>query len=80
MDIDGQDPVSVIPQMIQKWEEGYDVVYGKRNSRSGENFLKKIISKIGLKLISKFSKINIPKDVGEFRLMDKRFRSCKFFQ
>ena len=72
MDIDGQDPVSVIPQMIQKWEEGYDVVYGKRNSRSGENFLKKIISKIGLKLISKFSKINIPKDVGEFRLMDKK--------
>lgn len=72
MDIDGQDPVNVIPLMISKWEEGFDVVYGKRSSRYGENFVKKIISKIGLKAISKFSKINIPQDVGEFRLMDRK--------
>ena len=72
MDIDGQDPIELLPEMIQKWEEGYEVVYGKRTSRSGENFIKKLVSKIGLKMISRFSKINIPKDVGEFRLMDRK--------
>ena len=63
MDIDGQDPIELIPEMIQKWEEGYEVVYGKRTSRTGENLIKKMISKIGLKMISRFSKINIPKDL-----------------
>lgn len=72
MDIDGQDPVSVIPQMIEKWNKGYDVVYGKRTSRFGESFLKKLISSFGLKVISKFSNINIPQNVGEFRLMDRK--------
>ena len=72
MDIDGQDPVNIIPQMIEKWNYGFDVVYGKRVSRFGETFLKKIISGIGLRIISKFSKINIPQDVGEFRLMDRK--------
>ena len=72
MDIDGQDPVYLIPDMIQKWNDGFDVVYGKRVTRLGETFLKKIVSGLGLKFISKFSKIDIPTDVGEFRLMDRK--------
>ena len=72
MDIDGQDPVSVLPDMIQKWSDGFEVVYGKRVSRLGETFLKKIVARLGLRLISKFSKIDIPTDVGEFRLMDRK--------
>lgn len=72
MDVDGQDPVSIIPKMIEKWKEGYDVVYGKRLKREKITFINKITSKIGLYLVSKLSYLDIPTNVGEFRLMDKR--------
>lgn len=72
MDVDGQDPVEAIPEMIQKWTNGFDVVYGKRIKREKINFINKIVSKLGLLIVSKLSYLEIPTNVGEFRLMDKR--------
>ena len=70
MDIDGQDPVSLLPNMIDKWQEGYEVVYARRTKREGLNIINKLSAKIGLYLISKLSYIDIPRNVGEYRLMD----------
>ena len=72
MDVDGQDPVSIIPKMIEKWNEGYDVVYGKRLKREKITFINRITAKIGMYLVSKLSYLDIPTNVGEFRLMDRR--------
>jgi len=72
MDIDGQDPISIIPEMIEKWNLGFDVVYGKRLKREKINLINKFIAKIGLFFVSKLSYLDIPTNVGEFRLMDKK--------
>ena len=72
IDVDLQDPVEAIPLMIEKWKEGYDIVHGKRLKRKGESFFKKITSKLYLKFIKKISGLNIPKDVGEFKLFDRK--------
>lgn len=72
IDVDLQDPVEVIPEMIEKWKEGYDIVHGKRLKRKGESFFKKITSKMYLKFIKRISGLNIPKDVGEFKLFDRK--------
>lgn len=72
IDSDLQDPPELIPQMISKWEEGFDVVYAKRKERSGETWLKKITAKIFYRSISYMSEVNIAQDVGDFRLMDRK--------
>ena len=72
IDVDLQDPVEAIPQMIEKWKEGYDIVHGKRLSRKGETFFKKITSKLYLKFLKAISGLKIPKNVGEFKLFDRK--------
>ena len=72
IDSDLQDPPELIPEMISKWEEGFDVVYGTRNNREGETFFKLITAKYYYKFLSNISDIKIPKDTGDFRLMDKK--------
>ncbi len=72
IDVDLQDPVEVIPQMIAKWKEGFDIVHGKRSKRKGESFFKKITSSIYLKFLEKISGLKIPKNVGEFKLFDRK--------
>ena len=72
IDVDLQDPVEVIPKMIEKWKEGYDIVHGKRTKRKGESFFKKATSAIYLKFIKNISGLNIPKNVGEFKLFDRK--------
>lgn len=72
IDVDLQDPVEAIPMMIEKWKQGYDVVHGKRSKRKGESFFKKITSKIYLKFLKKISGLNIPANVGEFKLFDRK--------
>lgn len=72
MDADLQDPPEVITQMIEKWREGYDVVYGKRRSRQGESYFKKISAQIFYRLLSKMTDTEIPLDTGDFRLIDKK--------
>ncbi|MDX1615779.1 MAG: glycosyltransferase family 2 protein [Candidatus Promineifilaceae bacterium] len=71
-DADLQDPPEVIPRMIAKWREGYDVVYGVRSQREGETWFKLFTAKIFYRLIHRITSVNIPLDTGDFRLMDRR--------
>lgn len=71
-DADLQDPPEVIPQMIAKWREGYDVVYGVRATREGESWFKLFTAKLFYRLIGRITGIGIPVDTGDFRLMDRR--------
>jgi dolichol-phosphate mannosyltransferase len=71
-DADLQDPPEVIPEMIAKWREGYDVVYGVRRSREGETWFKLFTAKAFYWVIGRITGIGIPKDTGDFRLMDQR--------
>ena len=72
MDADLQDPPELIPELVKYWEQGYDDVYAKRRSRKGETWLKKFTSKMYYKILQKTTKIEIQKDTGDFRLLDKR--------
>ncbi|MCI9064097.1 MAG: glycosyltransferase family 2 protein [Clostridia bacterium] len=72
MDADLQDPPELIPELVKYWEEGYDDVYAKRRSREGETFLKKFTSKMYYKVLQKMTRIEIQKDTGDFRLLDRR--------
>jgi len=72
MDADLQDPPEIIPELIKYWEEGYDDVYAKRKSRKGETFFKKFTSKLYYKLLQKLTNVEIQKDTGDFRLLDRR--------
>ena len=71
IDADLQDPPELIPDMLKFWEEGYDV-YAKRKSRKGESFLKKFTSKMYYKMLQSVTNIEIQKDTGDFRLLDRR--------
>jgi len=71
MDCDLQDPPEVITEMLQKWKEGFDVVYARRLNYRKDSLLKKLGSKIYYKILSKFSFIDIPRNVGDFRLIDR---------
>lgn len=72
IDADLQDPPELIPQMIAGWHEGYDVVYGRRTDRVGETWLKKVTAAGFYQLIKKMSRVEIPQDTGDFRLMSRR--------
>lgn len=76
MDADLQDPPSVIPEMIEKWKEGYDVVYGKRKKRDGDSPSKKFFAYWFYRIMTLLSGMSIPQDTGDFRLMDKRALSA----
>ena len=72
IDVDLQDPPSLIPEMVKHWREGYKVVIPQRRSRAGENILKKTIAYTGYWFINKVSNVKIPRNTGDFRLMDRR--------
>lgn len=72
IDADLQDPPALILAFIKKWEQGYDVVYGKRKQRAGESGFKLITAKYFYKIINKLSDVKIPRDTGDFRLMDRK--------
>ena len=72
MDADLQDPPSIIGEMLAKWEEGYDDVYAKRITRGKESWLRKVFSLSFYKILNKISKIDLPPNVGDFRLLDRR--------
>lgn len=71
IDADLQDPPEIIPEMISKWEEGHQVIYGKRKIRSGESKFKLLTAKYFYRVLSYMASIEIPKDTGDFRLMDR---------
>ena len=72
MDADLQHPPFVIPEMLRKWEEGYQDVYGKRLSRGKESWLRKQISLTFYKLLQKTARYDILPNVGDFRLLDRK--------
>jgi dolichol-phosphate mannosyltransferase len=72
IDADLQDPPEVIPEMIEKWKQGYDVVYGKRAKREGESFFKKLTAGVFYRLLKSMTSIDIPVDTGDFRLIDRK--------
>ncbi len=72
IDGDLQDPPELIPKMIAKWREGYEVVYGKRVERKGESFFKMLTAKIFYRFLKLMIDIDIPVDTGDFRLIDRK--------
>ena len=71
-DADLQDPPEIFPHMLEKWSEGYDVVYGVRSSREGETRFKLLTAKLFYRIIYRITEVDIPLDTGDFRLMDRR--------
>jgi glycosyltransferase involved in cell wall biosynthesis len=72
MDADLQDPPEVIPDLIAKWQEGYEVVYAVRAEREGETWFKRISAALFYRLINRITDVDIPLDTGDFRLMDRQ--------
>lgn len=72
IDADLQDPPELIPQMAELWRQGYDDVYARRRSRTGETWLKKETSHWYYDLLQKISGVEIQKDTGDFRLLDRK--------
>ena len=73
MDADLQDPPSLIPEMVEWWEQGFDDVYAKRKTRGEESFIRKSFSLLFYRILQKMTKIEVLQNVGDFRLLD---RSC----
>lgn len=72
IDSDLQDPPELIKSMYDTYKTGYDVVYAKRRERKGESVLKKITAKLFYRILNKLTKVDIPVDTGDFRLIDKK--------
>lgn len=72
IDADLQDPPELIADMVQKWEQGYEVVYAKRKKRKGETWFKLWTARLFYRLLRKITNFDIPLDTGDFRLIDKK--------
>jgi polyisoprenyl-phosphate glycosyltransferase len=72
MDADGQHPTNLLPNMLQKWEQGSDVIYAVRKSRDDQSWLHVTFTKLFYKLINWRSRVTIPANAGDFRLMDRQ--------
>ena len=72
IDADLQDPPELIPEMVKLWEDGNDVIYGKRKSRAGESKFKLLTASMFYKTLNALSDVEIPKDTGDFRLVDRK--------
>lgn len=76
IDTDLQDPPILILSFIKKWEKGADVVYAKRKERYGETWLKKTTADLFYRMMAKLTRINIPRNTGDFRLMSNEVVSA----
>jgi glycosyltransferase involved in cell wall biosynthesis len=72
IDADLQDPPEVILDMIERWKDGYEVVYAVRSEREGETWFKEFTAKVFYRLIYRITDVDIPMDTGDFRLLDRR--------
>jgi glycosyltransferase involved in cell wall biosynthesis len=72
IDCDLQDPPELIPELLARQREGYDVVYAQRRTRAGETLPKRIVAAIGYRLIKRIADVEIPPNTGDFRLMSRR--------
>ncbi len=71
IDADLQDPPELIPELIEKWRDGFDVVYAKRVIRDGETWFKKFTAHLFYRFIQRLSSVHIPEDVGDYRLISR---------
>ncbi|MDR3207681.1 MAG: glycosyltransferase family 2 protein [Oscillospiraceae bacterium] len=78
IDADLQDPPEVILPMIEKWKEGYAVVYGLRAVRKGETAFKKLTASVFYRFLRRMTEVDVPADVGDFRLIDRKV--CRALQ
>jgi len=72
MDVDMQDPPELIALMVARWHEGFDIVLPQRRQRTGEPWIKRLVSAVGYKVINKIADVSIPPNTGDFRLMSRR--------
>lgn len=72
MDADLQDPPELIPEMLKLWEDGNEVIYGKRKTRKGESVFKLLTAKMFYSFLNTMSEVEIPKNTGDFRLVDRK--------
>ncbi len=72
IDADLQDPPELIPELVRRWREGFDVVFAKRIARDGETALKKLTALLFYRLVRRLSRVEIPADTGDFRLLSRR--------
>ncbi len=72
MDADLQDPPEVVAEMIARWKQGYDIVHARRLSRDGESRFKRVTASMFYRLLDWLSSVDIPSDVGDFRLIDRK--------
>ena len=72
IDADLQDPPEVIPDLVAKWHQGYEVVYAVRAEREGESWFKRLTADMFYRLIYRITDVKIPLDVGDFRLLDRK--------
>ena len=72
IDADLQDPPELIPQLVDEWRAGWDVVYAKRSSRNGESWLKKVTAHLFYRVMQQVGEVRMPSDAGDFRLLSRR--------
>jgi polyisoprenyl-phosphate glycosyltransferase len=72
IDCDLQDPPELIPDLVERWRAGFDVVYAQRRTREGETVPKRLIAGLGYRIIGRIAEVEIPRNTGEFRLMSRR--------
>jgi dolichol-phosphate mannosyltransferase len=72
IDCDLQDPPELIPELVARWQDGYDVVYAQRRTRAGETLPKRIVAAVGYRVIKRIADVDIPPNTGDFRLMSRR--------
>lgn len=81
MDADLQDPPELVPELVRRWEEGYEVVYAVRGDRPGDSWRKRLLAGAFYRLLGRAADVELPRDVGDFRLVDRRaleaFRSIR---
>jgi polyisoprenyl-phosphate glycosyltransferase len=72
IDCDLQDPPELIPELVRRWRDGYDVVYAQRRTRAGETLPKRIVAGLGYRVINRIAEVEIPPNTGDFRLLSRR--------
>ncbi len=72
IDADLQDPPEIIPELLQKWRDGFEVVYAVRAQREGESWFKKMTASLFYRILYRITDVDIPLDTGDFRLMDRQ--------
>ncbi len=72
IDTDGQDPPELIPELVEEWRKGFEVVYAVRARRDGEGLLKRLTAALFYRLMRRITRVDIPLDAGDFRLLDRK--------